>query len=132
MTQISRRGFLAGLFGTAVIAVVPKTALLEVAAPTPIEPIDPWSIKARDSITHQWVRTALLGVPDPENVQNRIDNGWTFVVPDMHPGAPVSTVQSAIETCELILMQKPTQAVQQTLAAEREAAYQKFPFVVQK
>lgn len=132
MIELSRRGFLAGLFGTAVIAVVPKTALLEVAAPTPIEPIDPWSIKAPDGVTYQWVRTALLGVPDIENVQKRIDNGWMFVVPATHPGAPVSTVQSAIETCGLILMQKPTQLVHETLAAEREAAYKKFPLMIRK
>ncbi len=105
----------AGLFGTAVIAVVPKSALIEVA---PV-PIDPWSIQAPPGITYQWVRSALLGEADPANIQARLDNGWAFVAPSVHPGAPVSTVEKAIETQGLILMQKPTPDVELTLARER-------------
>jgi len=82
---------------------------------------DPWSIKAPDGTTYQWVRTALLGNADPANVQARLDNGWTFVAPTEHPGAPVSTVEEAIETHGLILMQKPTAAVQES-EAKRLAA----------
>jgi hypothetical protein len=108
MVELTRRGFLAGLFATAVIvANVPKASLLADV----IEPIDPWGIKAPPGWTYQWVRSALLGEPDPENVQKRLDNGWTFVLPAAHPGAPVSTVQKAIETSGLILMQKTTAAV---------------------
>lgn len=108
MLDLTRRGFLVGLLGTAVIAVLPKAAA-EALAP---EAIDPWSIQAPPGITYQWVRTAILGEPDPWNVQARIDNGWTFVAPSDHPGAPVSTVQAAIETHGLILMEKPTPLVQ--------------------
>lgn len=111
MVDLTRRGFLAGLLGTAVIVSLPK----QVAAAAP-KPIDPWSIKAPDGTTYQWVRTALLGNADPANVQARLDNGWTFVAPAVHPGAPVSTVEEAIETHGLILMQKPTAAVQESEA----------------
>lgn len=116
--DLTRRGFLAGLLGTAVIAVAPKAALIETA---PVPPIDPWSIQAPHGLTYQWVRTALLGEPDPANVQARLDNGWIFVVPEAHPGAPVSTVERAIKTSGLILMQKPTEQVQATLAEEKAA-----------
>jgi hypothetical protein len=107
--QLSRRGFLAGLLGTAVIAVIPNAAApVEAAVETVVPPIDPFAITAPPGWTYQWVRCALLGEPDPENVQARIDNNWTFVEPAAHPGAPVSTAQAAIEACGLILMQKPT------------------------
>ncbi len=114
--ETTRRGFLAGLLGVTVIAVIPKaiqTILPEVVS------IDPWAIQAPPGTTYQWVRTALLGTPDPENVQKRLDNGWVFVPPAVHPGAPLSTVNTAIETSGLILMQKPTALVQETLAQER-------------
>lgn len=113
--DLTRRGFLAGLLGTAVIAVVPKSALIETA---PV-PIDPWSIQAPSGTTYQWVRSALLGEADPTNVQARLDSGWTFVAPTTHPGAPISTVQKAIETQGLILMEKPTAEVELTVARER-------------
>lgn len=105
MMELSRRGFLAGLLGTAVIAVIPNAvAPVEAAVP----PIDPFAITAPPGWTYQWVRCALMGEPDPNNVQARVENGWTFVEPKAHPGAPVSTAQAAIETGGLILMQKPT------------------------
>lgn len=118
LPQTTRRGFLAGLLGLTVVAVLPKAPNL---APVLPEAIDPWSIRAPEGWTYQWVRTALLGEPDPENVAKRIDNGWTFVAPAVHPGAPVSTVENAIAASGLILMQKPTVEVQKTLAAELEA-----------
>ncbi len=122
--ELSRRGFLAGLFGTAVIAVVPKAA--EIVLAPEIVPIDPWSIKAPDGTTYQWVRCALLGEPDPQNVKDRLDNGWKFVEPARHVGAPTSTAEKAIETCGLILMEKPTVEVEKTLEAEREHAKERF------
>lgn len=127
--EATRRGFLAGLFGTAVIVEMPKTALALVEPLAP-DAIAPWAIIAPPSTTYQWVRTALLGVPDPANVQARIDNGWKFVVPDLYPGAPVSTVEKAIETRGMILMEKPTADVQQSLAAERAAWLKAHPMAV--
>lgn len=116
MVDLTRRGFLAGLLGTAVIVALPK----QTTAIAP-DPIDPWSIKAPEGTTYQWVRTALLGEPDPANVQARLDNGWAFVAPTVHPGAPASTVEQAIETHGLILMEKPTAAVQESEAKRLEA-----------
>jgi len=120
MIETSRRGFLAGLMGVAVIAVVPHdpAALVADAVPS-IPPIDPWAIKAPPSQTYQWVRCALLNEPDPANVEARLANGWTFVAPETHPGAPVSTAEQAIETCGLILMEKPTEQVVAYMEAEK-------------
>lgn len=114
--ELSRRGFLAGLLGTAVIAVVPKA----VDAPVPVEPFDPWAVQAPDGTTYQWVRTALLGEPDPANVQARLDNGWQFVQPATYPSAPTTTLGNAIETHGLVLMEKPTASVRAQIAEEYE------------
>jgi hypothetical protein len=114
--ELSRRGFLAGLLGTAVIAVIPKAADVVM----PAEPFDPWAVKAPDGTTYQWVRTALLGEADPANVQARLDNGWQFVAPTTYPSAPTTTLGNAIETHGLVLMEKPTAAVRAQIAEEYE------------
>ncbi len=113
--ELTRRGFLQGLLATAVIVSLPK--------PSPsgtVEPLaDPFAIKAPDGITYQWVRTSLCGDPDPENVQLRLDNGWTFVTPATHPRAPVSSLGHAVETGGLVLMEQPTHLVEERKARER-------------
>ncbi len=114
--QTTRRGFLAGLLGLTVVAALPK---VPGSAPALPEAIDPWAITAPSGTTYQWVRTALLGEPDPANLHKRLDNGWDFVLPEAHPGAPVSTVEHAIEASGLVLMQKSTAEVQAQLAEER-------------
>lgn len=114
--ETTRRGFLAGLLGLTVVAVLPKVPGL---AP---EPIDPFSITAPSGTTYQWVRTALLGEPDPANVAARVENGWTFVAPTLHPGAPTATLGNAIESSGLVLMQRPTAEVEAQLLKEREQA----------
>lgn len=108
--EATRRGFLSGLLGVTVVAVLPKMA---------VPATDPFKIVAPDGITYQWVRTALLGVPDPENVQGRLDTGWSFVTPSAHPGAPTSSLGHAIEETGLILMQKPTFKVAEDAAREK-------------
>lgn len=117
MVEATRRGFLQGLLGTLVIAQVP----LGVADPLDplVEPIDPFSIRPPDGITYQWVRSALLGEPDPENVQKRLDNGWQFVAPEAHIGAPTCTLGRTIEESGLVLMEKPTLDVQLDQARQR-------------
>ncbi len=120
--ETSRRGFLQGLLGLTVVAALPKVPGA-LALP---QSIDPWGISAPAGLTYQWVRTALLGAPDPENLQKRLDNGWIFVVPEVHPGAPLSTVENAVAFGGLILMQKPTVEVERSLAvalAEQEAQW---------
>ncbi len=113
--ELTRRGFLQGLLATAVIVSLPKTP-----SGIPLhDPFNPWAIKAPDGITYQWVRTALCGDPDPENVQLRLDNGWTFVKPATHPGAPVSSLGHAVETGGLVLMEQPTHLVEERMARER-------------
>ncbi len=113
----TRRGFLSGLLGLTVIAVLPKP--LAIAVPRPLNPYD---IAAPEGLTYQWVRCALLGIPDPENVQKRIDNGWQFVAADKHPNAPTATIGETIDRGGLVLMWKSTADVQAQFRAEKEAA----------
>lgn len=110
MTEVvMTREPLALALGTAVIATKPEGLI-----PSELKPstaplgLNPWEIVPPPGWTYQWVRCALLGEPDPENVQKRLDNGWQFVVPGAHPGAPVSTVAEAVASDGLILMEKPT------------------------
>lgn len=104
----TRRGFLAGLLGLTVVAVLPSMPGM---APVLPKVLDPFSIKPPEGLTYQWVRTALLGEPDPANVAARVENGWTFVAPSIHPDAPTATLDTSIESGGLVLMQKPTSEV---------------------
>lgn len=104
--ESTRRGFLQGLLGLTVVAIVP--GLREVAAQPIAKIVDPFAIKAPDGTTYQWVRTALYGEPDPENVRLRLTNGWKFVAPDLHANAPTSKLGDVVEHGGLVLMEKPT------------------------
>lgn len=116
--ESTRRGFLKGLLGLTVVAIVP----LPGDGVGQVPAVDPYAIKAPEGTTYQWVRTALFGEPDPENVRLRLTNGWTFVAPDAHAGAPTSKLGDAVERGGLVLMQKPTVDVQAELAAERRTS----------
>lgn len=116
--DVTRRGFLAGLLGTAVIAALP--ALPDAEATPPI-PASPYDVKPPDGVTYNWVRTSLLGEPDYENLDERIRNGWKFVTPDSHPDMANTTVDIAIERQGLILMYCPTVEVEARRAAEQAA-----------
>ena len=106
----TRRGFLAGLFGLTVVAVVPGGGFDEAAAAVPAA--DPFAIQAPEGITYQWVRTALLGEPDPANVEARLCNGWRFVSPSRHPSAPTAQLGATVEMSGLVLMERPTADVE--------------------
>lgn len=108
----TRRGFLAGLLGTTVIAVMPKAATIAEAAPT----IDVYEITAPDGWTYQWVASHVMGEPTPMNVQARLDKGWTFVAPATHPEKPAIDIARAVEGGGLILMQKETHLVEKPKA----------------
>lgn len=127
MTELTRRGFLSLFGAAAVVAVLPSGAALGPVIEPATCPIDPWAITAPDGWTYQWVRTAVMGVADPENVAKRIDNGWRFVAPEAHPGAPVATVERAIAMLGLILMERPTVEVEKQRAAEHAAAARSWP-----
>lgn len=116
--SLSRRGFLKGLAGVAVITALPAIPVEPTPAAPPVDVLN--AAKPPDGITYQWVRTHLLGVPDIENVEARINNGWTFVAPRDQPHMPVADAELAVENGGLILMQKPTAIVE----AERKAAYE--------
>lgn len=122
MIETTRRGFLAGLLGTSVIAVLPiPTQQVFGAGVTPLD--DPFSqILPPDGTTYQWITSAVMGQPCPENVEGFLSRGWKFVLPSAHPGAPTASAENAIATCGLILMQKPTVEQEKTRQAEREAA----------
>lgn len=115
MTDLDRRGFLGGLLGVTVIAALPLEMVVDgnLADVSPVRvPVFDFklmqSIQAPDGWTYNWVRSALLGEPDPLNVQRRIDAGWTFVEPSAHPELPSVTAENAISGLGLILMQKQT------------------------
>lgn len=116
--DLTRRNFLKGLAGTAVIVAMPLPVLPSQPAPQPpIEVLN--SAKPPEGFTYQWVRTHLMGEPDIQNVEDRIQNGWTFVLPKEQPHLPKEDAALAIENGGLILMQKPTADVE----AEKRAAY---------
>ncbi len=122
MTDVTRRGFLALFGAAAVVAVMPSGDPIGPLLEPATCPIDPWAIRAPDGWTYQWVRTAVMGEPDPENVRKRLDNGWRFVKPEAHPGAPVATVERAIAMLGLILMERPTVEVEAQRTADHNAA----------
>lgn len=121
----TRRGFLAGLLGLTVIAVVPRFIPDAAAAEAPA--VDPFAIQAPEGTTYQWVRSALLGEPDPANIEVRLSNGWRFVSPSTHPQAPTATVGDAVEWGGLVLMERPTADVQAQLAQEQAAFQERYP-----
>lgn len=94
------------------VAVLPKLPS------APPEPIDPFSIRPPDGTTYQWVRCALLGEPDPANVEARLENGWRFVETAI-PGAPTATLGNAIEAHGLVLMERPTADIEAQTVRER-------------
>lgn len=106
--DLTRRGFLKGLAGTAVIAVLPKVPLAP-AQPAIAEAVPPpATLTPPHGMTYNWVRTSLMGEPDIENLEDRISNGWTFVRPSAHPDMPVEDAAIAFERRGLILMECPT------------------------
>lgn len=118
--DLTRRGFLKGLAGVAVIAVLPR------AAYTPAPSVAAAVVPATEAvpppgITYNWVRTSLLGEPDMENLEGRINNGWTFVRPSAHPEMQTEDAAIAFEHGGLILMQCSTAEVEARRAAEHKA-----------
>ncbi len=103
----TRRGFLAGLLGTSVIAVLPKASI---AGTTPS--LQPYEIAAPDGWTYQWVASHVMGEPTPMNVQARLDSGWAFVAPATHPTVPAVDIARAVDGGGLILMQKESHLVE--------------------
>jgi len=106
--DLTRRSFLRGLAGVAVIAVLPKVPFAP-ASPAIAEAVAPTAtLTPPPGITYNWVRTALMGEPDMANLEDRLNNGWTFVRPSAHPEMPVENAAIAFERHGLILMQCPT------------------------
>ncbi len=121
--MISKRDFLVAMLGTNVIAVMPKQSTVPGSAPV----LDPFAVEAPKGWTYQWVRSSIMGEPDPHNVQQRLDNGWTFVPTDRHPGIASHDLDTAVKGYGLILMQKPSAEVERSRAAEL-AKMQTLPF----
>jgi hypothetical protein len=121
--NLSRRGFLKGLAGVAVIAALPAIPSEPAPASPPVDVLN--AAKPPEGVTYQWVRTHLLGVPEIENVEARINNGWTFVAPRDQPHLPVADAELAVENGGLILMQKPTALVDADRLAQYKANLEK-------
>lgn len=125
--DLTRRSFLKGLAGVAVIAALP---------PVPVPPSEPAIAEAvaphanltpPDGITYRWVRTALMGEPDMENLEAALNNGWTFVRPSAHPEMPVEDAAIAFERHGLILMECPTAECHMRRLAESYVKRDKIP-----
>lgn len=106
--DLSRRSFLKGLLATTVVVSMPK-AVAEAVANDPAVLAD---VTPPPGVTYMWVRTALMGTPDPENVEKRLKNGWKFVEASKVPRASTATLEHAIEAQGLVLMEKPTEQVE--------------------
>lgn len=119
MIEASRRGFLKGLLGLTVIAVLPVVA-------DKIAPVAPPVVEPEAGMCYAWVRTALLGVPDVENLQDRIANGWQFVEPGRHPELPTADACEAVKSSGLVLMKCPIERAEANRKAEIEAHRQRF------
>lgn len=117
--DVTRRGFLGGMLGVAVIAAMPSIITPEPAA-IPSLPLIP-DVTAPDGITYQWIRSHLFGEPDTANIEFRLSKGWTFVVPDAHPYLKTYALEEVVETGGLVLMQKPTAEVEKARQAEIDA-----------
>lgn len=102
MIETSRRGFLQGLLAVSVISALPSR--VGAIGFSELVPPDGW--------TYQWVCSALLGDPTPENIQKRLDNGWTFVPPSRHGSVPSKELGKALDECGLVLMEKPTHLIE--------------------
>ena len=128
--DVTRRGFLAGLLGATVIAVVPKAAQAVIEA-VPLPEIDPFAITAPPGLTYNWITCAVMGTPSPQYVEDALERGWTFVAPKAHPEARahVMPAKDAIGFGGLILMQKPTPAVERDHLAQQIEAKRRFPMM---
>lgn len=100
--DMSRRSFLKGLSGVAVIVALPTLPAHGIIPPDPCIP--PSDISAPPGVTYRWVRTALMGEPDLDNLEDAVRNGWGFVPPSAHPDVPATDAEVAIERRGLILM----------------------------
>lgn len=126
--DVTRRGFLAGLLGASVIAVVPKAAQAVIEA-VPLPEIDPFAIIAPPGITYNWVTCAVMGDPTERFVEDFLSRGWTFVQPKAHPEAQahVMPAKDAIGFGGLILMEKATAEVEKDRLAQQREAKRRFP-----
>lgn len=111
--ETTRRGFLGGLLGTLVICALPRNTAAALIEPD----FDPFSIVAPPDKVFQWVRTHVMGEPEPKALAARLQNGWKFVSPTSYPRAPVTRLKDAIAKSGLVLMEKPKAAVE---AQERQ------------
>lgn len=108
--ETTRRGFLAGLFGTMVIAALPKaTAAFEDVrvAPAQVPVLTP-----PDGMSYQWVRAAVYGDETFSRVEECIGNGWQLVPPAVHPDMVAVDIEEAVKSHGLVLMMKPTVTVE--------------------
>lgn len=108
--ETTRRGFLKGLFGTAVIAVLPNPVFQEAHA----EQVP--NLIAPEGMTYQWVRAALLGDQSWSRIDECLENGWQLVPPSQHPQAVSVDIEEAVKGDGLVLMMKPTEIVERERA----------------
>ena len=80
---------------------------------------DPPQLPVPAGTTYQWVHTTLMGEPDLQSLHQRLDSGWTFVAPSVHPTSLAMTVDEAIGRQGFCLMGKPTVLIEEQRAKER-------------
>jgi hypothetical protein len=87
--------------------------------------------------SYQWNRTSCYGLPDPNNINSMMENGWRPVMADRFPGRfhPVD-YKGAIEREGLMLMERPDTMTQEAIedgiiAARRQRHNQQTSFTGQ-
>lgn len=125
--QVSRRGFLAGLAGTLVLAKLPYAppTSAQAAKGTHIgfqnlDPVPP------PGYIYNWKRSSLMGIPEPDYLKSCLDQGWEFVTPDAHPEMTPVDAADAVEGCGLVLMRLPVAKAEELQRAQRERSALQF------
>lgn len=119
--EVSRRGFLAGLAGTLVLAKMPYAppAQAHVSRGTHLG-FQSFEPKPPPGFIYNWKRSSLMGIPEPDYLKSCLDQGWEFVAPEAHPEMKAVDAADAVEGCGLVLMRLSVEKAEELHREQRE------------